>query len=60
MILKKNLINCRICKELLNYPVECIFYDNKFCKECWENSIKKKAECPTCNRFFSYIPNDFI
>ena len=25
-----------------------------------ENSIKKKAECPICNRFFSYIPNDFI
>lgn len=42
----EDLIQCEICKELLNNPIQCQKCENVFCSSCFEEFISRTCECP--------------
>ena len=53
---------CPICFYVLNDPISCSDRKNchSFCKECIDNYLIEKENCPTCKLDFEYKINDEI
>ena len=41
-----NLLQCKICMNLLNDPYDCIHCNQTFCKKCIKNYINTNKKCP--------------
>ena len=46
-----NLIQCKICMNILNDPYDCLCCNQTFCKNCISNYIKTNKKCPYSNFF---------
>ena len=53
-------LECAICLNVLKNPVSCSDEKNchYFCKECIDEYLKEKNECPTCKTNFEYKINN--
>jgi len=39
-------IQCKICINILNDPIDCICCNQTFCRSCIQNYIKTNNKCP--------------
>ena len=47
--LLKNVIQCKICMNILIDPVDCLYCNQTFCKDCINNYLKTNKNCPFDN-----------
>lgn len=50
--------DCPICMDTLTNPFRSPCCGKKFCKECWDSSMKAKPVCPMCSKVFGEIIGD--
>ena len=41
---------CKICEDLVSFPIECSTCSGYFCEEC----AKQKEKCPQCGKKWEY------
>ena len=46
-----NLLQCKICMNIINDPYDCLCCNQTFCKNCIMNYIKTNTKCPYANYF---------
>ena len=46
-----NLLQCKICMNIINDPYDCICCNQTFCKTCITNYIQTNKKCPYSNFF---------
>ena len=46
-----NLLQCKICMNIINDPYDCLCCNQTFCKNCIKNYIKTNKKCPYANYF---------
>ena len=46
-----NLLQCKICMNIINDPYDCMCCNQTFCKTCITNYIKMNKKCPYSNFF---------
>ena len=53
---------CVICFNVLKEPISCSDRKNchSFCKECIDEFLKEKNNCPTCKENFEYKINNYL
>ena len=54
-----NLLQCKICMNIINDPYDCLCCNQTFCKQCIINYINSNKKCPF-DSFFQNKENIFL